>query len=68
MAKRSDDPNVNAALGYESYMILIDAIERAGSADPEAIHRKPLLQPGILRALQVSTTINESHDARNRSV
>ncbi len=31
------EPNVNAALGYASYVMIIDAIKRAGSAEPEAI-------------------------------
>ncbi len=30
-------PNVNAALGYTSYIMITNAIERAGSADPAAI-------------------------------
>ncbi|MDR2946179.1 MAG: ABC transporter substrate-binding protein [Candidatus Adiutrix sp.] len=30
-------PNVNAALGYASYLMVIKAIEKAGSADPAAI-------------------------------
>ncbi len=62
MAKRSDDPNVNAALGYDSYMILIDAIERAGSADPEAI-TEALAATRDFEGVTGLTTINESHDA-----
>ena len=31
------EPNVNAALGYDAYVILLDAIKRAGSADSAAI-------------------------------
>jgi len=30
-------PNVNAALGYASYVMVVKAIEKAGSADPAAI-------------------------------
>ena len=30
-------PNVNSALGYDSYIIVIDAIQRAGSAEPAKI-------------------------------
>jgi branched-chain amino acid transport system substrate-binding protein len=62
MAKRSDDPNVNAALGYDSYMILIDAIERAGSADPEAI-TAALAATKDFEGVTGLTTINETHDA-----
>ncbi len=31
------EPNVNAALGYATYIMIIDAIERAGQATPAAI-------------------------------
>ncbi len=31
------NPSAFAALGFDAYLILLDAIERAGSADPEAI-------------------------------
>ncbi len=56
------DPNVNSALGYNCYMMFIDAITRAGKADPEAVTAalasiKDLSTPlGML-------TLNETHDA-----
>lgn len=56
------DPNVNAALGYDSYMILIDAIKRAGSTDPEAI-TKALAETKGFEGVTGMTTINETHDA-----
>ena len=28
-----------AALGYDAYMLIVDAIERAGSAEPEAVQK-----------------------------
>ncbi|MDR1921846.1 MAG: ABC transporter substrate-binding protein [Candidatus Adiutrix sp.] len=31
------EPNVNAALGYASYVMIIDALKRAGKAEPAAI-------------------------------
>jgi len=31
------EPNVNAALGYATYVMIVDAITRAGEATPEAI-------------------------------
>lgn len=61
-ASRTDDPNVNAALGYDSYMILIDAITRAGSADPEAI-TAALAATKDFEGVTGLTTINETHDA-----
>lgn len=57
-----EDPNVNAALGYDSYMILIDAIKRAGSTDPEAVTKALAETKGFVGVTGV-TTINETHDA-----
>jgi branched-chain amino acid transport system substrate-binding protein len=56
------DPNVNAALGYDSYMILIDAIKRAGGTDPEAL-TKALAETEGFEGVTGMTTINETHDA-----
>ncbi len=56
------EPNVNSTLGYTSYMMIMDAIKRAGKADNEAVTAalasiKDLPTPlGVL-------TINETHDA-----
>jgi len=36
-ANPNKEPNVNAALGYAAYVMIIDAIKRAGEATPEAI-------------------------------
>ena len=36
-ANPKKDPNVNAALGYASYLMIIDAIEKAGKDDPASI-------------------------------
>lgn len=32
-------PGSMAALGYDAYMLIVDAIERAGSAEPEAVQK-----------------------------
>ena len=56
------DPNANSAIGYDSYMLLVDAIERAGSTDPEAI-TKALAETKDWEGVTGSTTINETHDA-----
>ena len=56
------DPNVNAALGYNCYLMFKDAIERAGVAESEPITTalagiKDLATPlGVLN-------LNETHDA-----
>ncbi len=56
------DPNVNAALGYDAYMITLDAIKRAGKAEPEAI-TKALAETKGFQGVTGSTTINATHDA-----
>ncbi|MDR1043946.1 MAG: ABC transporter substrate-binding protein [Candidatus Adiutrix sp.] len=37
LANPDKEPNVNAALGYASYLMIVKAIEKAGAATPEAI-------------------------------
>ncbi len=56
------DPNVNAALGYDSYIITLDAIKRAGKADPELITKELAATKGF-EGVTGSTTINATHDA-----
>lgn len=56
------EPNVNAALGYDSYMIALDAIKRAGKADPAAITAALAATKGF-EGVTGATTINASHDA-----
>jgi len=56
------EPNVNAALGYDAYMIIIDAIKRAGSAEPAAITKALAATKGF-DGVTGATTINETHDA-----
>ncbi|MHC1790558.1 ABC transporter substrate-binding protein [Solidesulfovibrio sp.] len=56
------EPNVNAALGYDAYMIILDAITRAGKADPESIAKALAATKGF-QGVTGATTINESHDA-----
>jgi len=56
------EPNVNSALGYDAYMIIIDAITRAGKADPEAI-TKALAETKGFMGVTGATTINATHDA-----
>ncbi len=56
------EPNVNSALGYDAYMIIIDAIKRAGSADPEAIAKALAATKGF-EGVTGKTTINATHDA-----
>jgi len=56
------DPNVNSALGYDSYMLIMDAIKRSGKAEPEAITKALSSTKGFL-GVTGATTINATHDA-----
>ena len=56
------EPNVNAALGYDAYLLILDAIKRANSADPAAITKALAETKGFL-GVTGATTINETHDA-----
>lgn len=56
------DPNVNAALGYNCYFLIMDAITRAGKADTEAVTAALAATKGLATALG-ALTINASHDA-----
>ena len=55
-------PNVNSALGYVTYMVVANAIERAGSDDPEAI-TKALAETKDFPTPLGLLSINETHDA-----
>lgn len=56
------EPNVNSALGYDAYMLILDAITRAGKADPEAV-TKALAETKGFVGVTGTTTINATHDA-----
>ncbi|MCL1916357.1 MAG: ABC transporter substrate-binding protein [Desulfovibrionaceae bacterium] len=57
------DPNVNAALGYTTYMLLIDAIKRAGTADDREAITKAIGETKNFPAVTGLLSINASHDA-----
>lgn len=56
------DTNVNGALGYNSYFLIMDAIMRAKSSDPKAI-AKALAATVELPTALGKLTINKTHDA-----
>ncbi|CAI3217714.1 ABC transporter substrate-binding protein [Desulfovibrio legallii] len=56
------ETNVNGALGYNTYFLILDAIKRANSAKPEAI-AKALAETKNLPTALGSLTINKTHDA-----
>jgi branched-chain amino acid transport system substrate-binding protein len=61
-ANPGKNPNVNTALGYDSYMLMLDAIKRAGKADPKLIRDK-LEATKNFPGVTGSTTMNATHDA-----
>lgn len=56
------DTNVNGALGYNSYFLIMDAIMRAKSSDPKEI-AKALAATVELPTALGKLTINKTHDA-----
>ena len=56
------ETNVNGALGYNSYFLILDAIKRANSAEPQAI-TKALAETKDLPTALGQPSINASHDA-----
>jgi branched-chain amino acid transport system substrate-binding protein len=56
------EPNVNAALGYDAYMLVMDAIKRAGKVDSEAITAALAATNGFV-GVTGNTSINATHDA-----
>ncbi|OGN74296.1 MAG: hypothetical protein A2X24_06715 [Chloroflexi bacterium GWB2_54_36] len=59
-AKYNIDPETFSVTGFDGYMLLLDAIERAGSVDPEKI-REALLQTKFTGARGV-TVFDENHN------
>ncbi|MDR1134458.1 MAG: ABC transporter substrate-binding protein [Synergistaceae bacterium] len=57
----SKDPNGNAALGYDSYILVLDAIRRAGSAEPEKI-RDALEATENVLTVTGKTTLDADHN------
>ncbi len=52
-AKYNMEPETFSVTGYDGYMLLLDAIERAGSVDPEKI-REALLKTSFTGARGVT--------------
>ena len=60
-------PDSNASLGYDSVLVLVDAIKRAGSADRAQI-RDALAATKDFAAVTGTITINEKRDASKNAV
>lgn len=57
------DPDSQAALSYDTYVLLIEAIKRAGSTKPEAIAKALAEMKGFDMQVTGAVTMNETHDA-----
>ena len=66
-AKYGQDANAFAALGYDAYMLIIDAIEKANSADPVAIRDKIAATSGFVGSTG-NITLDENGDAVKSAV
>lgn len=60
--KYGKPPSAFAALGYDAYMLVVDAIKRAGSDDPKAIRDALAATVGFEGATGI-ITLNENGDA-----
>lgn len=60
-------PDAMAVLGYDAAYVLVDAIKRANSTDPEKI-REALAATKDFPAVTGSLTLNEKHDAVKSAV
>ena len=60
-------PDSNASLGYDSALVLVDAIRRAGSTDPAKI-RDAIAATKDFEAVTGRITINERRDASKSAV
>lgn len=58
----TEEPSALTALGYDTYIMVLDAIERAGSADPQAI-RDALAETKDFEGATGLTTLDENGDA-----
>ncbi|MGE5543632.1 MAG: ABC transporter substrate-binding protein [Bacillota bacterium] len=61
------EPNAFAALGYDAYMVILDAIQRANSADPVKI-RDALAQTQNFEGATGIITMDENRDANKSAV
>jgi len=65
--KFGKEPNAFAALGFDAYMVILDAIERAGSAEPQAI-RDALAATENFEGVTGIITLDENGDATKSAV
>lgn len=66
-SKYGKTPNANAALGFDTYNMVVDAIRRAGSTDPKGIRDALATTKGFI-GVTGSITIDENGDATKDAV
>lgn len=66
-SKYGKTPNANAALGFDTYNMVVDAIRRAGSTDPKAIRDALATTKGFI-GVTGSISIDENGDATKDAV
>ncbi|HHY45664.1 MAG TPA: ABC transporter substrate-binding protein [Firmicutes bacterium] len=66
-AKYGKDPNAFAALGYDAYLMILDAIKRANSIKPEDI-RNALAETKDFKGVTGTITMDENRDANKSAV
>ncbi len=66
--KFDKEANAFAALGYDAYMVIMDAIEKAGSADPKAIRDELAKIEGFVGATGNITLDENGGDAVKSAV
>lgn len=66
-AEYGERPSAFAALGYDAYMLVLDAIERAGSFDPKLI-RDAMAATENFQGASGTITLNEDGDAVKTAV
>ncbi|HHX28629.1 MAG: ABC transporter substrate-binding protein [Bacillota bacterium] len=66
-AKYNKEPNAFAALGYDAYLMILDAIKRANSAEPAAI-RDALAGTKDFKGVTGTITMDENRDANKSAV
>lgn len=65
--KYNKEPNAFAALGFDAYCVILDAIQRAGKADPVAI-RDALAKTSGFKGVTGTITMDENGDANKSAV
>lgn len=66
-AKYKKSPGAMAALGYDGFLVVVDAFKRAGSSDPEAL-KKALSATSQLRGVTGTISMNVQRDAEKDAV